>query len=155
MARKWYGSLNNRIEENRMFCEEIKIGTGMTEYSWSDRHPYEVIAVKDQKHVTVRKLDHKHVGDGCMDNSWELVSNPNNPTYEMVRRGDRWYSAVTITREEIESRDMDSEDGLMFRLWMAGNDFDINKVMEKGHQTKYRKMNVSFGTAQYYYDYEF
>ena len=35
---KWYGSINNRIEENRMFCDVIEVGTGVTEYSWSDRH---------------------------------------------------------------------------------------------------------------------
>lgn len=49
MSRKWYGSLNNRLEENKMFCEEIKVGTGLTEYFYSDRHPYEVVKVIDQK----------------------------------------------------------------------------------------------------------
>lgn len=26
---KLYGSLNNRLEENRMFCDTIEVGTGM------------------------------------------------------------------------------------------------------------------------------
>lgn len=30
MSRKWYGSLDNRVEENRQYCDEIKVGTGVT-----------------------------------------------------------------------------------------------------------------------------
>ena len=37
MSKKWYGSLNNRLEENRQFCEKIEVGTGVTEYMYSDR----------------------------------------------------------------------------------------------------------------------
>lgn len=146
---KLYGSLNNRFEENKMYCDEIKVGTGMTEYGYSDRYPYEVIAVKDQKHVTVRKLDHKHVGDGCMDNNWELISNENNPTRELVKRGNYWYSTLTATLDMVESDDME------VRLWLALNGFNVEKIREKGSQTKYNRLNVSFGVADYYYDYEF
>ena len=35
-----YGSFNNRMEEGRMFCDEIKVGTPMTEYYYSDREAY-------------------------------------------------------------------------------------------------------------------
>lgn len=151
----WYGSLQNRLEENRTFCDEIKIGTGMTEYSWSDRHPYEVIAVADQKHVTVRRLDHKHVGDGCMDNKWELVSNPNNPTTDMVKRGNYWYSKAVCTKEWLENLPDDPEKKFEAQLWMAHNGFDYDTVMAKGSQTRLHRRNVSFGVADYYYDYEF
>ena len=69
MARQWYGSLNNRIEENKMFCDTIEVGTGVTEYSWSDRHPYEVVEVKDQKNVAIRGMKHDVRNDG-KDNSY-------------------------------------------------------------------------------------
>ena len=29
---KWYGSINNRLEEDKQFCPVIEVGTGMTEY---------------------------------------------------------------------------------------------------------------------------
>lgn len=148
---RWYGSLQNRLEEGKQFCEEIKVGTGVTEYSWSDRHPYEVIEVMDQKHFRMRLLDHKHIGDGCMDNSWELVSNENNPEYELVKRGDVWYFTNTITAEDLKGREEDWE--LKVRLAVAGYDWD--KIMEKGKQTKRSKANISIGKASYYYDYEF
>lgn len=148
---KWYGSLQNRIEENRQFCGEIKVGTGMTEYSWSDREAYEVIEVKDQKHVVVRLLDHKHIGDGCMDNEWELISNENNPTYLMTKRGNYWYYTVTWTADEIEGKD----DDWQVMLSLAHGGFDKNVIRARGSQTKYHRANVSFGVANYHYDYEF
>lgn len=145
---KFYGSLNNRFDENKMFCDTIEIGTGVTEYFYSDRHAYEVVAVKDQKHVTIREYDHKPTGEP-MSNEWELISNPNKPTIDLVKRGDYWYRAVTATREHAESEDINT------RLWLCQNGFDREKILAKGQQTKYHKMNISFGVAEYYYDYEF
>lgn len=144
-----YGNVTNRLAENRMYCDEIEVGTGVTEYYWSDRHAYEVIEVHDQKHVTVREYDHVHVGDGQMDNNWELVSNPDNVTRQLEKRGRYWYWTTTITEEDI--RDIDTETEI--RLAVAG--FDIQKIREKGKQTKRWRANVSFGVANYYYDYEF
>ena len=148
---KWYGSLENRLEENKMFCDEIKVGTGVTEYSWSDRHAYEVIEVIDQKHIRMRLLDHKAVGEP-MSNQWELVSNENNPTYYITKRGQNWYYTSTITREGLEKGKKEDE---LFELRLAVAGYDIEKIREKGKQTKYSKANLSFGVADYYFDYSF
>lgn len=154
MSRKWYGSLQNRLMENKS-CEEITVGMGMTEYGYSDRYPYEVIEVKDQKHVTVRELDHKAIGE-AFSNDWELVSNENNPSYNLTKRGEYWYRTVVITKDVLE--DLESEDfETKFRtqMFLVHNNVDVNKLAEKGKITRYHKMNVSFGKASYYYDYEF
>lgn len=148
--KKMYGSINNRLEENKMYCNKIQVGTGMTEYLYSDRKAYEVIEVKDQKHVTVRLYDHKFMGKG-MTNDWKLVSNESNPTIKLTKRGDYWYDTITVTKEEYEEH----KDNLEYRLWVALNGFDVDTILTKGRQTKYYKMNVSFGCAEYYYDYEF
>lgn len=147
---KLYGNLMNRIGEGKQYCPVIEVGTGMTEYGWSDRHAYEVTAVRDPKHVTVRRLDHKHIGDGCMDNNWELVSNPANPECDMVKVGDVWYWTSTLTAAELATVTDEME---LLRLAVAG--WDLDKVRAKGKQTKRWKANVSFGVAEYYYDYEF
>ena len=47
MSNKWYGSLNNRLDEGKTFGD-IKVGTGVTEMCWSDRHPYEVVEIIDE-----------------------------------------------------------------------------------------------------------
>ena len=150
MASKWYGNIMNRMEEGKMFCDEIKVGTGMTEYYWSDRHAYEVVEVKDQKHITVRELAHKHVGE-AFENKWELSSDESNPCRALERRGNTWYWTSTITADDI--KDIDNDMDLRLRVVMAG--FDIDKIREKGKQTRRYKANVSFGVADYYYDYEF
>jgi hypothetical protein len=154
MGRQWYGSINNRIEENRQFCETIEVGTGMTEYSWSDRHAYEVIEVTDQKHVKVREYDHKSKSHEPYTNDWELISNENNYTMDLVKRGKYWYTMVTITPEEakeiLEGNDIDA------KIWACHNNFDLQDIVAKGKKkTTYHRKNVSFGVADYYYDYEF
>ena len=154
MSRQWYGSINNRIEENKQYVEEIKVGTGVTEYFWSDRHAYEVVAVADQKHVTIREYDHKKKNDSSFSNDWELISNESNPTIDLVKRGKYWYSAVSITperaKEIYEGTDIDA------KLWACHNNFDLQEIIANGKKkTTYHKKNVSFGVADYYYDYEF
>lgn len=147
MSRVWYGSLQNRLEENKMFCEEIKVGTGMTEYSYSDRHAYEVTQVINQKHVFVRELDHKATGEP-MSNTWELTSNPDNPEIEMVFRYNHWHSVCTWTQEKIDR--IIERDGY-FLDWHGVQE----KLKTKSEVKTYSKMNISFGVADYYYDYSF
>lgn len=147
MSKVWYGNLNNRLEEGKQFCEEIKVGTGVTEYFYSDRRAYEVVEVKDQKHIAIREYDHKAIGTS-MSNTWKLISNPSKPIIKLTKRGNCWYKEKTATIEDLNS------DDAMRRLWVCMN-FDCDKIREKGKQTKYTKMNISIGVADYYFDYEF
>jgi hypothetical protein len=140
------------MEENRQFCEKIEIGTGVTEYGYTDRKAYEVVAVKDQKHISIRRYDHKAKGEP-MSNDWELISNEDNPVIEMVKRGDYWYRVMTATIDDVNRAE--SDDGINVSLWLCANGFDREKIRKTGKQTKYIKMNVSVGVADYYYDYEF
>lgn len=118
---KFYGNLINRLEENRHVAKPIEVGMGMTQYHWSDRTAWEVIKVKDQRHVTVREMSAKCVG-GAYSNDWELSSNPNGRIMEMAMRGKYWYNLY---------RDMG------------------------GKIYHWERINVSFGHADYYYDYSF
>lgn len=155
MSRVWYGNLTNRLEENKQFCDEIKVGTGMTEYLYSDRHAYEVTEVTDQKHIKVRKYDTELVGE-AYSNDWKLISNPENPEYELVKRGNYWYSVQTATLEDLEIVEQKrTEETMNLTLWFIHNGFDPEKIRKNGSQKKYHKWNVSFGVADYYYDYEF
>lgn len=140
MAR-WYGSIANRLEENKMFCEKIEIGTPATEYHYSDRTPFEVVEVINQHHVKVRELDHKAIGDP-MSNEWELRSNAHNPIKELKKRYGHWNWLHRITPEILK----------------VNSFFEpkiIEKVKKNGEAIVYRKTNISFGHADYYYDYSF
>ena len=123
----------------------------MTEYFYSDRHPYEVVEVIDQKHVKVRALDHKRIGDADFSNRWELTSNESNPVLPMTKRGKYWYWTVTVTSDQFDFDNLDVET----RLWFCHQDILIDDLKAKGKITKYHRANVSFGVAEYYYDYEY
>lgn len=159
---KLYGSYQNRLEENRQFVDEIKVGTGVTEYSYTDRDAWEVIAVKDQKHVTIRRLDAKRIDDNgpseCQE--YEYISNEKNYPVDVVKRGKYWYTVAEMTAEDLAKyveimgkAGFLSQEDMSFVLWAAN--FDHDKVRKNGKQTKYHKMNISFGKAERYYDYSF
>lgn len=157
---KWYGSIDNRIEENKMFCEEIKVGIGMTEYLWSDRHAYEVVDVKDQKHVWVRQYDTKSKDGVFASNNWELISNEDNPILYLTKRGKHWYWTVEITKEMLETFEnlTDEHEKIKYQMFFAENNVmedDRERIRTKGKIRRYTKANVSFGVADYYYDYSF
>ncbi len=145
MSKKWFGNLLNRLEENKMYCEEIKVGTGVTEYMYSDRYVYEVVEVIDQKHVFVRELDHIAVGP-AMSNQWEYKSNLNNPIKELKYRYGKWNWVNTITKESIDKC-----------CYFDGKLFKAKQKIEAGAKKVevFRDTRVSFGVTDYYYDYEF
>lgn len=150
---KWYGSLDNRIEENKMYCEEIKVGTGVTEYLWSDRNAYEVIKVENQKHIWIRRYDVKCVG-GDYSNEWKLISNPENKPIELVYRYNTW---KVVNRFNLEWYNNLGKFKNYFICMPDLTDKEIEKILEGKEVVKYSNMTgkLSFGVADYYYDYEF
>ena len=141
MSKKWYGSITNRLDENKMYCETIEIGTGMTEYLYTDRHAYEVVNVIDQKHVFVRELEPLPAGEP-MSNQWTLVSNTNKPVKEMRFYRNHWCWVINYIKESMSKA-----------VFVPSKIYD--KVKSKGKATRYERANVSFGVAEYYFDYEF
>ena len=120
---KWYGNIYNRIEENQNLDCEKKVGGLLTEFCWSDRRPYEIVKVVNQKDLFIRELKHRKVDDEPMSNNWELYSDDDNKHLEhLVYRYNHWYKKY------------------------------LNPFTNK---STYHKVNVTFGYAEYYYDYEF
>ena len=150
MAKALYGSLQNRLMENGNYNKQIEVGTRLTEYHYTDREVYEVIEVQDQKHVTVRRMTAKAIGEP-MSNTWELISDENNPVYNLTKRGAYWYYTSTITAEKYEENKHD----VQFLIWCAGHGITPESFSKRNKVTRYRKANVTFGRADYYYDYSF
>lgn len=92
----WYGSVNNRIME-RAKGDKPEVGMGVTHCGWSDRDPYEIIEVIDDRHIKVRELGYK-----LIDGSWqsehqeyEYISNPNGTVYTLFKnQKGRWVRRV-------------------------------------------------------------
>ena len=150
MTKVLRGGFFNRMLENKEYSEEIKVGTRLTEFHYSDRDVYEVIEVQDQKHVVIRQMTAVAIGEP-MSNTWELKSDENNPTFRLTKRGAYWYFTNTVTAEQYEER----KDDVHFRLACAHLGITETGLKRKGKVTRYQRANVTFGMADYYYDYSF
>ena len=85
-----YGNVINRVMEQSK-TPEIVVGMGATECLWSDRHAYEVIAVQDEKHITVRRLNaNLKPGTIWLDQEYEYSSNPDNPPVRLYKTHKGW-----------------------------------------------------------------
>ena len=103
-----YGSLINLVCANQSQAElpsDLKIGTGATELMWSDRNPFEVVAIKKNKkgeveRIIVREMSHEPAPDhmGVGDNRWILSSDVDGKRYSLFfrkgtkRRAPGWYA---------------------------------------------------------------
>lgn len=88
---KWYGSVQNRISaESKMPKPEI--GMGVTELMWSDRYPYEVIEVINEKKIRIRELGYERTDKNgiseCQD--YRLFSKPDGEVKTLVLRKGKW-----------------------------------------------------------------
>ncbi len=144
------GSYTNRLMEDHDFVDTIEVGTKMTEFMYTDRAVYEVVKVVDQKHVYVRRMKAIAVGEP-MTNTWELESDEKAEVSYITKRGKYWYWTVSVTREEY----MKNKDEMYFRLFMVHNLFNPQEFETKEKLTRYHRANVSFGIADYYFDYSF
>ena len=152
-----YGSLVNRMQENKRFCSKIEVGTYATVYSYSDRHAYEVVEVVDQDHVFVRQLDAKRADDNGMSECqyYTYTSNAANPIHELkfstrfgwreITHYGQWYI------DKFEKKELG---------WWWVDQALLSKVREAVAQGKTvkrytGKWNISFGVADEYYDYSF
>ena len=155
---KLYGSLDNRIEENRNFLgrPEIKVGDDITQYHWSDRTCYYVTRVENQKHIFVKRYqvcaDHEKPG-GMGHQDWlYFKTEKEEQAYinECVDKG----LLPDYCKHPLEDIKESGESELVFRYghwyWVARYWYD--KPLDK---PQYTKANISFGVRDYYYDWEF
>lgn len=141
--------------------EEIKVGTSVTEFYHTDRIAYEVVKVVNQKHIFIRKYEVEPIGE-MYSNKWKLISEPDNPLIELKFRYDQWFVVNRYNQDWFNGiqlrfcNDIQSERN--YRKFMAGlTSFDMAKIFSGKEVIKYTKMagKLQFGTATYYYDYEF
>ena len=88
---KWYGSVQNRISAE---CEMPKpeVGMGVTELLWSDRDPWEVIEVVNDKKIRIRELGYERTdNDGISEHQeYEFFPNPDGDVKTLVLRNGKW-----------------------------------------------------------------
>jgi hypothetical protein len=144
---RFYGNVNNRIDENRMFVKEIREGTRLTRYDYSDTDAYEVIKAVSQEDVIVKALRGPCKGDCVMDSDKadrDIYSiDERAEEIELVKRYGRWYSKTVMTAEELNKPSS------------LVTPKERERIERKGFANRFGLWNVSFGVAQIYYDPEF
>jgi hypothetical protein len=92
-----HGSLVNHLMDRSLSPVPV-VGMGATELMWSDRHPYTIIAVNDEKHVVVQEDTSVRVpGSNYHDNKWTITQNPYGATKRLSLRKDRRWKLVGHT----------------------------------------------------------
>lgn len=91
----WYGSVNNRIAEN-MMMPKPEIGMGVTELCYTDRHPFEVIAILNDKRIKVREMTAERTDTNGMSDcqKYNYVPNPDGEVKTLVLRNGKWRDLV-------------------------------------------------------------
>ena len=95
MAR-WYGSLQNRLAECAKNPDPA-VGMFVTRIGWSDRYPFEVVAVKDARHCTVRQMRWVITSGFSLDGSaeYEYYSDEGGVKAELFKKKDgRWVERI-------------------------------------------------------------
>ena len=155
---KWYGSVTNRIDEGRTFGE-IRVGTGVTEMCYSDRHPYEVVKVIDDKHLLIRKCDAKRIDNNGMSECQE---------YEYTLEP---YKETLITEELLNDtfrmRSIQFNNPKLYKKIIEGKIGDVigdnnhllvltkNGWKERYTNGKYNTNKFAVGFKEEYYDFSF
>lgn len=163
------GSLMNWMMGNNQTLPEV--GKGATKLMYSDRHPYEVIEVsKDYKTVKLERLDHewdKTKAGGEGHQNWILK--PTGSYLTIVWKWGGWKvkgSEIVFTDEYI--KDCESKGIVCIAAWLSKNNPELAEKISSGlgrltnvvegitiKKDTYTKINIIFGHAEYYYDWEF
>ena len=167
---KLYGSLNNRLYENKMYCDKIEVGTYATKYYYTDREAYEVVEVINQEHIKIRQLNAIRTDNNGMSDcqSYRYESDLNSPIEELKFMRNNWYEVFTyapleIIKERVKEDlrpEARTEEIIMTAVRLCCKEM-TKKQWEKylsGQNVKvYKKLDcgISFGVADEYYDYCF
>lgn len=155
---KFFGSITNRLEEGKTFGE-IKVGTGVTEMCYTDRHPYEVVKVIDEKHLLIRACDAKRIDNNGMseDQEYEYTLRPYEQYYiteELLNDYSRlWhiqYNNPKLYKKIVtgEIGDVIGDNNHLLVLTKSG-------WKERYSNGKYNCNKFTVGIKEKYYDYSF
>lgn len=159
MSKVWYGSFINRLQE-RSASVKPEVGMGVTECLYSDREPWEVIEVINDKHIVIRELDWKRIDDNGMSESqeYEYFSKPDGAIRHLVLRkngkgencGMRWRD---LKWERVYEKDAEGNfiENSLEEQHKTGEFYKSHVVLSK----KLGSTGWRVGSAERYYDFSF
>ena len=146
------GGFINQLMGNN--TTQPKVGEGATVLHYSDREPYEVVAVSDDGNsCTIRSMSYRYTGKAYGDESYEYISNKDNPTKDLEWNEKRSFWEVVTTSIQIQK-------SLFKKLWEEHdnnmwnnlpNGLSIDDLYDKVHEDNYyNKMKVIEGVTKKY-----
>lgn len=150
MANKWYGGLVNRMQEGCQYGE-IKVGTGVTRNDYSDRYPFEVVKVIDQKHIFIRSCLAKRVDhNGLSENQqYEYTLVP----YEQCIMTQQYYDDIRnpMTQDYVYFSHLGKRQQNKILKMKLGDVVDDNNIELKWNEKK-GWGRYTIGVKEMYYD---
>lgn len=146
------GSIINRLNENRNFLNgEIKEGTDITQYHYSDRTCLYVDKVIDQKHLLVKPY---HV---CADHSKPGGQGHQNWLYfKSLKEHNEYLNGLHLMLDGREIRYNENPVEPEPEEWVFRYNHWYRVIRHGQDKPRYVRVgNISFGVREYYYDWEF
>ena len=147
---KLYGNLVNRLEEGQT-VPEIKPGTDITMYYYSDRTCYFVTRVIDQKHIFVKRYE--VVADRDKEGG---IGHQNWLYFKSVKDCNKYLQKYGLGTDKEVFENSEQEWVFRYNHWYEVYRKDVfnRKPLPK---PLYHRISegLSFGKRDYYYDWEF
>lgn len=163
---KLYGSISNRLKEGHNWEGELKVGTRLTEYLWSDKHAYEITRVVDQKHIFIRSLKAVRTDNNGMSEcqDYRFESDESLPEYELMFKYGKWKKVRRYNYKDVQERarlfveegNIKTYEAALAYVLRGMPENEINKLKSGKDVLRYSDFNnISFGVAEEYFDYSF
>lgn len=143
MTKKLYGDIFNRIYEGGTFTEDIKVGTGVTQYLYTDKYAYEVVEVISPNELVIRKCEATRIDD---------QSCPSTQKYEFKVK--EYKETLCMSEEEAEYAKVRFN-----KIVKIGEPYKDNNVIIKKYKNGWREKGskqhsplFSVGIQEHYVD---
>lgn len=145
---KFYGLLDNRLEEGKTYCDKIEKGTDITMYFYSDRECFYVTDVISDKEIKVKRY---YV---CADFSKPGGIGHQNWMYFKTAEEMNAYLAKFGRDGFITSNDSNETWVFRYKKWMGKKEY-VDPITGKTIAYYNLPGKISFGVRDYHYDWEF
>lgn len=143
--RKLFGSLDNRLCEGAIIGE-VKIGAGVTELMYSDRHAYTIVAIPDSKHIIIRECTAIRIdGNGASDCQ----------AYEYQTQEKKSYTQEDLKEDSLTYILMSDRRKKQIKKYGIGENEKVLTLTKNGYKEMGNCNGFMVGKRDEYYDYSF
>lgn len=138
---KLFGSVGNRLLEGKtMEGTKIEIGVGVTEMCYTDRHPYTIVRIINDKKIVIRQDNAVRIDNNGMSES---------QTYQYTTQEKKNYT------DSDKARLNEKQLKKIKRYDLGSNEKLLHKTPKNGWKEVNNVNGFTIGTREEYYDFSF